>query len=534
VDSLSALRRLLWFIVGLLLSAVIFAPSAHAYNATGTPSTSGTPGSIRYSWRTYPGDPGSNTLVDNETHLSATSLCQSAFTAAKCVTMNGAGTYTWDSLGSGTYCYYKKNGGAVAGCGSAWSYVKNPQACPTGYTNVGGTCTITTYTCPNGGTLSGSVCTCGPGTTDTGTACVPGCLPSQRLAGTTCVCDAGPASQGANSDLSPIPYTYEYGMTKEQWAAAPSTVSGGCQGGCATTGAKSAYVSGTGFYAVSKTGATCTTDTIPTAGATAGSGASNDEANCLKSGGSPGTVGGLFKCLPKSTVDGERVGTPSTNTKVTVNPDGSRTEVTTTQTPTTICMAGSCQTVVNTTTTTTFNTGGTPTGTTTETTTNTNPGGSGGGGSGPGGPCDPSKEQCGEDSSFGGSCAAGFVCNGDAVTCAFAKEQHLRNCQTLEPRTGGATAADAGTFYDANSKGEGITKAGNPALITDGVLPTIDQTTRGLGAASLSDQTFTLWGGQTFTLPFASLNTALGYLGSILVAVALIIAARIFHSGATA
>ena len=33
---------------------------------------------------------------------------------------------------------------------------------------------------------------------------------------------------------------------------------------------------------------------------------------------------------------------------------------------------------------------------------------------------------------FGGSCQAGFTCKGDAAMCAMAKEQHKRNCQTLE------------------------------------------------------------------------------------------------------
>ncbi len=34
--------------------------------------------------------------------------------------------------------------------------------------------------------------------------------------------------------------------------------------------------------------------------------------------------------------------------------------------------------------------------------------------------------------SFGGSCQAGFTCKGDAAMCAMAKEQHKRNCETLE------------------------------------------------------------------------------------------------------
>lgn len=47
------------------------------------------------------------------------------------------------------------------------------------------------------------------------------------------------------------------------------------------------------------------------------------------------------------------------------------------------------------------------------------------------------KDEKGENSDgngkFGGSCAAGFTCEGDAVQCAMAKEQHKRMCQVLEP-----------------------------------------------------------------------------------------------------
>ena len=45
------------------------------------------------------------------------------------------------------------------------------------------------------------------------------------------------------------------------------------------------------------------------------------------------------------------------------------------------------------------------------------------------------KDEKGEEEgngSFGGSCQAGFTCKGDAAMCAMAKEQHKRNCQTLE------------------------------------------------------------------------------------------------------
>lgn len=45
------------------------------------------------------------------------------------------------------------------------------------------------------------------------------------------------------------------------------------------------------------------------------------------------------------------------------------------------------------------------------------------------------KDEKGEEEGkgkFGGSCSAGFTCEGDALQCAIAKEQHKRNCETSD------------------------------------------------------------------------------------------------------
>ena len=64
----------------------------------------------------------------------------------------------------------------------------------------------------------------------------------------------------------------------------------------------------------------------------------------------------------------------------------------------------------------------------------TKPGSSGGGGGNGSGDGTCTGDNCGEGpkSSFGGSCTAGFSCDGDAVQCAMAREQHTRNCQMLQ------------------------------------------------------------------------------------------------------
>jgi hypothetical protein len=41
---------------------------------------------------------------------------------------------------------------------------------------------------------------------------------------------------------------------------------------------------------------------------------------------------------------------------------------------------------------------------------------------------------CGE-SAFGGSCEANFTCDGDAIFCAIALEQHRRDCTLFEDET---------------------------------------------------------------------------------------------------
>ena len=96
----------------------------------------------------------------------------------------------------------------------------------------------------------------------------------------------------------------------------------------------------------------------------------------------------------------------------------------------------------------------------TSTTVSTKPGGSGAAGTGTGGgtgTCVGSN--CGgggpSDDSFGGSCSTSFVCTGDAVQCAIAKEQHVRSCQAFEPATqGGDWAHGAQTLATAKADGD--------------------------------------------------------------------------------
>lgn len=168
-----------------------------------------------------------------------------------------------------------------------------------------------------------------------------------------------------------------------------------------------------------------------------------------KCNGQQGTVNGVDVCLPYSEVKGDG------NTKTETNSDGSKKETKTE----TKCSGEKCTT---TTTTTTKDSGGTTTNTNVTVTNTTkddycarNPGSS---------VCkalDPSKsdgkgdDDDGDKSSFGGSCSGGWSCEGDAIQCAVAREQHKRSCQLFEDRDN-----DAYRLYDAEKNKEGSVLGG--------------------------------------------------------------------------
>lgn len=186
------------------------------------------------------------------------------------------------------------------------------------------------------------------------------------------------------------------------------------------------------------------TNGVPDYTCTAGDGTTSDskpaEPPCKE--GSQGTVNGVTVCVPRQPDNGVTTGVDGTQTEV--KPDGSKTD-TRTQTETT-CNATTCTTTTTVTTTNTSSGGqaGTPTTTTTTTSTprgeycKTNQkaaqctgavgggGGSGGGGSGGDGDGD-------DPSKFGGSCGA-WTCEGDAIMCAIAKEQHKRACELYDAK----------------------------------------------------------------------------------------------------
>lgn len=227
-------------------------------------------------------------------------------------------------------------------------------------------------------------------------------------------------------------------------------------------------------------------------------------ATACPTGKAPGTVNGQSVCVDTGkTTSGDQA-------KTTVNPDGSLTKKQTV----TECVAGGC---TSTTTTTDQTSSGATTSTKTETTTTTRAaycaehagdpmcaalapaGGASGSGTG------------GVDSSFTGSCEGSFLCEGDAVQCAMAKDQHMRHCTVFDKSS---IASEKGL----QAVQDGIQPADHPIKSADAVgvdfgtgIDTVDL----LGGSCPSNQTFAVGGGHTFVVPFANLCEPLGWMGKI-------------------
>jgi len=131
----------------------------------------------------------------------------------------------------------------------------------------------------------------------------------------------------------------------------------------------------------------------------------------------------------------------------------------------------------------------------------------------------PSAPMC-VKSSFGGACGA-FSCEGDAVQCAIAQEQHNRNCELLTD-TGDLARADAVAAFNSESA-----EFDKSTLTTTTPLDSISGQT--LYASALSDQTYTIHG-QSITIPFSSLVDYLSYAGLAFMIVCGMVSVRIFST----
>ncbi|MGN8006332.1 hypothetical protein ACTJKQ_24405 [Acidovorax sp. 22279] len=202
-----------------------------------------------------------------------------------------------------------------------------------------------------------------------------------------------------------------------------------------------------------------------------------------------GTVNGVEVCINKVPNSGADGGSDETETN-----DG--TETTTRRIDrSTNCEGDKCTTTTTTTTTRRNNsTGATTTTTTTSTSTTSKPGF-----------CqeNPSSKLCkdGKDdgSAFGGSCGAGFTCEGDAIQCAMAQEQHRRACKLFDDQT------PESQLYDAEKSKTGKRTADLPGNETIAFGQSMYDSSNALGPGTcISDLPVDVLG-QTVSLPISQI-----------------------------
>lgn len=487
VDSFQRLNRWFW-LAAVLMIATASCQRANAETIAATPTVETVPLSDSQFdvWRSTTTLGGGYSYGD-----SPSTACQADPGKTWCLTTGGY-TFGFGSVQNQTSttanCKYLFNGSG--GGGNCLSVVKQPSACSSGWTLSGSNCTRTVYSCPSTGgwTLSGTSCTrpdCGPGQTpDNNGQCqcppagtpiagnvygAPGKIDTMTFCAGTCEIAASGRAQGQTQSSW---YTEWYG---------PFT----------TTGNKD-----------------CVQAT--------GQGGPQDAPRCPADQ-CMGTVNGSQICVPCD--QRNRDLPPTTSDTTQQNPGQPTTSVTESTTTSTNCLPTGCTTTTTTTTTEQdFDAVGNPSGPPRTTTTTTQEPGDG---SELGEFCEknPSSPMC-VKSAFGGSCS-GFTCDGDAVQCAIAREQHVRNCELLTD-TGSFSRADAVTAFNSN-----IATFEKSTLTTSEAVSSISGQT--LYASALVDQSWSIRG-QTFTIPFSSLVQYLNYAGIAFMIVCGLISARIFST----
>ncbi|MEQ1659057.1 MAG: virulence factor TspB C-terminal domain-related protein, partial [Hylemonella sp.] len=221
----------------------------------------------------------------------------------------------------------------------------------------------------------------------------------------------------------------------------------------------------------------------------------------------PGTVNGQTVCVDAGPSDPKQQTSNSSGTET--KPDG--TTVGTGTTSSTECTPTTCTTTTTTTTTTTPP-GGSPT---SQTTTST-------------GTCSRSSPGCGEEpgedepSSFGGTCGAAFACDGDAIMCAVALEQHKRNCALF------VDASAESDLYNAEKGKTGTQYENENVALGPGSFN--QSNALGAGAQCIQDRNITVMG-NAITLPFSIICSTLQHFGSILIFISFLLAYRIVSRG---
>lgn len=395
------------FLVVLTL-AMLYAPKAHAYPATKDPSVCSVAPCT--GWQADGGGP---------IYPSQSELCSAIASNATASAGPLGGTYSGEPAGPGS-C--KMTQRLTLGNGDPYeavSYVGVHQESMPPKPPV--------YSCPGGGTLSGSTCSCQSPSVENAahTACEGAEDPMIQL------CKDNKVLQDSTFSGTRAEYT------EEGWCASKdmcSPMAGAPPGrGCAYSKAcvSSQRAPNGDWYSSYQTqfsGSPCNTSSVPSGTGTTsttpqtGTPTKPTDNPCPK-GQIPGTasMNGTTVTICQKAV--ETSTPPTTSTTKTGSGTG---EVTKTETKETKCVGDVCTTTTSTSSTSSTGSG---MGTTTSTGSVTQ---------GKGDFCkqNPKNRNCdGEGGSFGGQCSSGFTCDGDAVMCAVALEQHKTNCKLLTPDT---------------------------------------------------------------------------------------------------
>lgn len=500
VDSFQRLNRWFW-LAAVLMIATASCQRANAETQPATPNyTSAQSGTIyRFNGagQSYQSVQSACDGVESSTFRTTSGNCWNVSAAPTAIGSVSSGNTCRSANSNPSYT-------SVINCGSA-------QVSGTGYFCSQGTLVNTnqcvTYSCPSTG-----------GWTLNGTNCTRNECPGDQTRKPDGTCGCQPWADQQNT------WSHSYPTPLRQWP--PPVVR--CISSCEYRGQPFSANASTGqvWFSGGMTGSICSGPDEPEYDPPAGQDPpsdppsepetpTNDESACLRSGGSPGEVNGQPVCLPRDTPGNPR--SPGETNERTTNPDGSTTERT--ETPVTTCSTEGC------TTTTTIvervcEPGGSPC--TTTTTTRTEPTDKGSDGEDQGDPfCEsnPTDPTC-KRSAWAGTCGA-FTCDGDAIQCAIAQEQHKRNCELLTD-TGDLARADAVAAFNSESA-----EFDKSTLTTTTPLDSISGQT--LYASALSDQSYIIHG-QTITIPFSSLVDYLSYAGLAFMIVCGMVSVRIFST----
>lgn len=265
--------------------------------------------------------------------------------------------------------------------------------------------------------------------------------------------------------------------------------------------------------------------------------------NICKKGQCPGTVNGVEICVPCAETSDEPPkpkppasgpppaqppgGQNNTNTTTTPNPGGGTTTTTTSSNSSTNCTGDKCTTTTTTTTTTTVKgpNGEVTSGPTSTTSTKTED--------------KPRSTFCAENpkswmctgpeaSSYGGSCGGGFQCKGDAIQCAIAREQAVRNCKMFEPQG----TQEENSYASAKGQSETNVTGTNPNNASIDVGSFGNTSPFPSSGSGVQDLSVTIMG-RSVVLEFSKINQALEWMGSLILVMAWIAAYKIVTGGGT-